>query len=76
MICPECNEPKLRKVYQPWGSSLRAAALFDRPPLTFGQTYTHPKEETAGAAKSEPAKTAKKARLGGGSNSNGSNAGD
>ena len=78
MICPECNEPKLRKIYQPVGIVFKGSGFYStdhRSPS--GQTYTHPKEETAGTAKSEPANTAEKGSSGeAGSNSNGSNAGD
>lgn len=61
MICPECNEPKLRKVYQPVGIVFKGSGFYStdhRSPS--GQTYTHPKEEAVSEAKTEPAKTAKK----------------
>jgi putative FmdB family regulatory protein len=60
-ICPECNEPKLRKVYQPVGIVFKGSGFYStdhRSPS--GQTYTHPKEEAVSEAKTEPAKTAKK----------------
>lgn len=61
MICPECNEPKLRKVYQPVGIVFKGSGFYStdhRSPS--GQTYTHPKEEAVSEAKTEPVKTAKK----------------
>jgi putative FmdB family regulatory protein len=61
MICPECNEPKLRKVYQPVGIVFKGSGFYStdhRSPS--GQTYTHPKEEAVSEAKTEPAKTVEK----------------
>jgi len=65
MICPECNEPKLRKVYQPVGIVFKGSGFYstdNRSPS--GQTYTHPKEEQASTTQAEPAKTAEKSSAG------------
>ncbi len=61
IICPECNEPKLRKIYQPVGIVFKGSGFYStdhRSPS--GQTYTHPKDEAVSEAKAEPAKTAEK----------------
>ncbi len=48
-ICPECNEPALRKIYQPVGIVFKGKGFYatdHRSPS--GQNHTHAKPEGAG----------------------------
>ena len=57
MICPECNEPALRKVYQPVGIVFKGKGFYAtdyRSPS--GQNHTHAKPEGAAESKSEDVK--------------------
>jgi putative FmdB family regulatory protein len=57
MICPECNEPALRKVYQPVGIVFKGKGFYatdHRSPS--GQNHTHTKSEGAAESKSEDVK--------------------
>jgi len=61
IICPECNEPKLRKIYQPVGIVFKGSGFYStdhRSPS--GQTPSHPKAEPVSESKAEPVKPAEK----------------
>ena len=60
VICPECGEPALRKVYQPVGIVFKGKGFYatdNRSPS--GQTYTSDKEDTSkkSAENKSPEKT-------------------
>ncbi|HOE35620.1 MAG: zinc ribbon domain-containing protein [Chloroflexi bacterium] len=58
-LCPECNEPTLRKIYQPVGIVFKGKGFYatdHRSPS--GQNHTHAKAENASESKSEDSKAA------------------
>ena len=59
MICPECNEPALRKIYQPVGIVFKGKGFYatdHRSPS--GQNHTHAKPDDAPESKSDDVKPA------------------
>ncbi len=58
-ICPECNEPALRKIYQPVGIVFKGKGFYatdHRSPS--GQNHTHAKPDDAPESKSDDVKPA------------------
>jgi len=58
-LCPECNEPTLRKIYQPVGIVFKGKGFYatdHRSPS--GQNHAHAKSESASEGKSEESKAA------------------